>query len=128
MALDLCDICSCPIASSTSLEAFKAAVIRLLCEQAGLQQAAVQATEGSATIAGQDFTDTTGTVAAGAVKAVFENTGAVNVTVNGATLAPGNQLVFEAFFDPVANVFNRLPAIAWDATGVTATLTITEVR
>ena len=64
-------------------------------------------------------TNTTGTVAAGAYKASFYNTGLVNAQVLGTVLEPNDSVTFEV------RDADTLGAIAWIATGATATLTIT---
>lgn len=67
-----------------------------------------------------------GTVTAGRHSVAFTNTGSTNATVNGGILLPGQTVSFEGYFDPVANVFNRLPAIPYTA-DVLSALSISEV-
>jgi hypothetical protein len=66
--------------------------------------------------------DTNNTVAAGAFSVSFSNTGAVNCTVAGATLEPGET------FEWAAKAGNTLGDIVWIATGATAELVILETR
>jgi hypothetical protein len=72
------------------------------------------ATAGELTItSGETLTDFTRP--AGALKLRVINAGpggggtADTATVNGASLFPGNELIFEARLDPVTNVFKYLP-------------------
>lgn len=66
------------------------------------------------------FSNTTGTVAAGARAITFENTGGVDGTVDGATIEAGAVVALPAIGE------HLYEAIAWDATGTD--FTIREVR
>ena len=58
-----------------------------------------------------------GTTAAGLASVSITNVGAANGVAGGVPLLPGETVTFEAYLDPVANVFNRIPAVAYDGTG-----------
>jgi hypothetical protein len=64
-----------------------------------------------------------GSVVAGKQSVSFTNTGTANATVQGANMKPGESRSWEAYLDPVTNVYRRLPAIAYSASA-TAILSI----
>lgn len=60
-----------------------------------------------------------GSVTAGAYSATIRNVGDANGTVGGVALFPGEEVSYQAFVDPVTNIFKKLPALGYDATGTT---------
>jgi hypothetical protein len=80
---------------------------------------------GTATI-GPVLTSTSGTVAAGSNKVVFQNVGSSPALVQGIALGVGQSVEFNSFANPAAQVFYRLPAITYDGSGTS--LYINDVR
>lgn len=58
-------------------------------------------------------------VAANAASVTITNVGAANGQVAGAPIYPGETVTINAYYDPVARVFNRVPTINIDGTGTT---------
>lgn len=73
------------------------------------------ATEGELTWTTSYANGTSGTVAAGAQSVSFLNTGTADALVNGEILASGDSVCVAAFLDPVLNIYNLVPEIAYDA-------------
>lgn len=65
-----------------------------------------------------------GNVAAGAASVTITNVGTADATVAGAALKPGQTITVNAYEDPVARQFVRVPAIAYTASA-TAILHVT---
>lgn len=69
-------------------------------------------------------TATSGTVAAGAYSVTIANVGGSDGTVLTVAIKPGQTLNFNAVADNAAQIFKKLPAIAYDGTGTTLLLTV----
>lgn len=70
------------------------------------------------------FTSTSGagSTTANIYSVVIVNTGGVAGTLGGLAFAAGEKFTETAILDPVTNVFKKVPAIAYDATGTTYTI------
>lgn len=79
-------------------------------------------TAGTATV-NTTSTSGVGSTTAAAQSVAVTNTGAASGTWDGVSIPPGFSVSIEAYLDPVAEVYNRLPSIAFDATGTTFIIT-----
>lgn len=64
-----------------------------------------------------------GSTTALAQSVAVTNTGGASGTWDGVLVPPGFSVSIEAYLDPVTEVYNRLPSIAYDATGTTFIIT-----
>ena len=99
---------------SPSPEQFKTMVIALLSYIYAATGGA--STEAAATV-GYSVVSAVGSVAAGKQSVSFNNVGSSNVTILGAILKPGKTVEFSAYLHPVTQIWKKLPAIAYDASG-----------
>lgn len=103
--------------------AFRQLVAGLLCEIATKVEAGGGGGGGDYTTENAAISITTSSASsnttAGLASVSIANIGDADGTVDGETLEPGEVVSFNSYEDPVNRVFNRIPAISFDATGTT---------